>query len=150
MELGNAREATAELMEIAAEYQEHPDVLEVRWRILADLKRWEAALDVTRMLLARAPDRLTGWILQAYALRRVQGGGLEQARMALLPAVKQFPKENIVPFNLACYAAQLGQLQEAWDWLQQAMKVAGNIENIKKRALAEEDLQPLWERLKAL
>jgi predicted Zn-dependent protease len=150
LELGNPAEARAELAELSRDFQDHPDVLEARFWLASDQKLWAEALDVSRLLLSRAPDRVTGWVHQAYALRRIKDGSIELARDALLPAARQFPKENIVPYNLACYAAQLGQLQEAWDWLHKAMEAAGDIAVIKKRALKDEDLQPLWERIKEL
>jgi tetratricopeptide (TPR) repeat protein len=150
LELGNPTEAALELHGIAAEFVEHPAVLEVRWWLHADRREWEEALRVAQAFLRVAPDQVSGWIHQAYALRRIKGGGIEQAREALKPAAAKFPKEDIVPFNLACYAAQLGQLTEAWDWLHKAMEAAGDVARIKQRALADEDLKPLWDRIKAL
>src|SRR5688572_553175 len=55
--LGCGADAQAELDRIAPECQQHPDVLEVRWEILATEKRWEAALEVARKLLSHAPER---------------------------------------------------------------------------------------------
>ena len=69
---------------------------------------------------------------------------------ALRPAFEKFPTEEIVPYNLACYAAQFGRLEEAWEWLHKAMAAAGDIKLIKDRALADADLKPLWERIHEL
>jgi Flp pilus assembly protein TadD len=148
--LGAPREAAEELNNLSPGLVDHPDVLEIRWEIFATRKEWEQALDNARQLLQKAPTRVAGWVHQAYALRRVRGGGLEKARNALLPAYKIFPDEDIIPFNLACYAAQLGSLDEAWDWLEKAMVSAGSKEKIKHRALADDDLRPLWGRLKEM
>ena len=146
LELGSPTEAAAELGLISPVHQRHPDVIEVRWTWHAHSRQWEAALEAARELVLAAPDRASGWLHQAYALRRAAGGGLPQAQEILLPAVEKFPKEPIIPFNLACYACQLGQLDEARKWLKRAMKVGGR-ESIKLIALADEDLKPLWPEL---
>jgi tetratricopeptide (TPR) repeat protein len=148
LELGNAVEALAELEHIAAANQNHVGVLEVRWAVLAELKRWEPALTVAEELIRVAPDKASGWLHRAYALRRVPNGGLTQALDALLPAAKKFPKEPLVPYNLACYACQLQNLNDAQMWLQLAMK-AGKPSEIRRMALADPDLEPLWPEIRS-
>jgi len=150
LELGDPDAARAELDALPPAFEEHPHVLQARWQICAELRDWEGALAIARQELAVAGDSIESWIHQAYALRRVPHGGLEKARDALLPACRKFPNEDIVPFNLACYAAQLGQLEEAWDWLLKAMRLGQDGEQVRRRALADEDLKPLWDRLRAL
>jgi predicted Zn-dependent protease len=149
LELGNVKEAKAELAHISAERQEHPDVLEVRWTIAAEEKRWEEGLQAAQALLRCAPKRSSGWLHQAYALRRIPGGSVQEAWDALLPAFDKFPKQPTIPFNLACYACQLRQLEVARDWLKRAMAVGGK-EKIKRMALRDPDLEPLWEEIPRL
>jgi hypothetical protein len=84
---------------------------------------------------------------RAYSLRRVPNGGLQLAWAALRPAFDKFPKEELIAYNLACYASQFGRLEEAWEWLHRAMEAAGDVGRIKKRGLADPDLEPLWPRL---
>ena len=144
--LGLRAEAAAELEAIPPDHQGHPDVLEARWLFHVHARQWDAALAVARKLIFAAPDRASGWLHQAYALRRAADGGLAQAREVLMPAAEKFPKEPIIPFNLACYACQLGQLDEARKWLKRAMKVGGR-EAIRHMALTDEDLKPLWPEL---
>ena len=83
------------------------------------------------------------------SLRRVNGGGLSQAWDALLPAAKKFPSEPVIAYNLSCYACQMRQLDIARHWLHRAVLV-GRKESIKKMALADEDLQPLWPEIEEL
>src|ERR1051325_7167403 len=123
--LGLRAEAAAELEAIPPECQCHPDVLEARWLLHAHDRQWDAALNAARELVRAAPDRASGWLHQAYALRRAEGGGLAPAWDALLPAAKKFPTEPIIRFNLACYACQLGNLDEARGWMKRAMKAGG-------------------------
>ena len=147
LELGNADEAAAELAQVSESVRSVPEVLEVSWQVHAARRDWTAALAVAEELIRRAPERETGWLHRAYALRRAPGGGLDKARAALLPALRRFPKNPLIPFNLACYEAQLGHLEAAWRYLQQAMRVGGR-RAIRPMALADEDLAPLWERLR--
>ena len=147
-ELRNPVEAEAELANISAPCQIHPDVLEVRWQVCVARKDWAAALHVAELLIEYSPSSATGWVHRAYALRRVPGGGLEKAWEALLPTIAQFPKMPIIPYNLACYAAQFGRLDEAWDWLHKALEAGENIETVKRMALSDSDLQALWERIR--
>jgi predicted Zn-dependent protease len=147
LELGNPAEAKAELVHIRPSQQDHPDVLELRWSISAHEQRWEESLQVAQALLRRAPKRSSGWLHQAYALRRVPEGGLQKAWDALLPAVARFPKEAIIPFNLSCYACQMRQLEAARDWLKRAMVIGGK-EKIKRMALKDSDLEPLWAEIR--
>src|SRR5512142_1134026 len=136
LELGNRAEAKAELMHVSPAHQDHPDVLELRWSILAEEKRWEEGLQVAQALLRHAPERSSGWLHRAYALRRVRDGGLQKAWEALLPAFDQFPTEAIIPFNLSCYACQMRQLDIARDWLKRAVLIGGK-EQIKRMALGD-------------
>ena len=143
LELGNVAEAKAELAQIRTSVQMHPDVLEVRWMICAEERQWDEGLAVARALLHSAPDRPSGWLHQAYALRRVSNGGLQRAWDALLPAFEKFPGLEIVPYNLSCYACQMKQLDSARLWLKRALSI-GNKDRVMRRALEDTDLEPLW------
>lgn len=143
MELGNAREAHAELAKLTPEVANHPDVMEVRWAVAAAEKDWTEAVQLAEKLIQLDPTRASAWLHRAYAIRRVRGGGVGAAWDALLPAVQKFPNEPTIPYNLACYACQLGQLDEARQWLLRAGTM-GEGAKIKTMALADEDLKPFW------
>ena len=147
--LGLCADARTELKLISPRQQNHPDVLEVRWEIFARENNWCDAVQVAGQLVACAPERASGWLHQAYAVRRAPGGGLPQAREVLHTAAHLFPKEPTVFYNLACYACQLEQIGEAREWLQQAVAIGGE-EQIKRMALADDDLKPLWPEIQQL
>jgi len=149
LELGNAHEAKGELEKISPTLGEHPDVLEVRWLVHAQEKNWNDGLAIARTLVATAPDRASGWLHQAYAIRRASDGGLQAAWDALVPAFKMFPREATIPYNLSCYACQMGQLDEARLWLDRAIHVSTK-ERIKIMALSDADLEPLWNEIREL
>ena len=142
-------DARAELDAIAPTQQSHPAVLEARWLLCAHEKNWDDALRVAELELKSAPEESSGWLHRAYALRRVSAGGLPQAWDALLPAAKKFPAEPVIAYNLSCYACQMQQLDIARTWLHRAIN-AGKKDAIKKMALADDDLQPLWKEIQEL
>src|SRR5215475_8175914 len=92
LELGNPAEAAEEIARLSQEALNHPDVLEVRFSICATGQRWDAAAELAETLVTVAPDRSSGWVHRAYALRRSRGGGLQLAWAALRPAFEKFPK----------------------------------------------------------
>ncbi len=147
--LGARADAWGELDAISPPNQRHPAVLELRWTMHVDAREWDAALGVAGDMLANAPGRADSWLHHAYALRRASQGGLAQARAALEPAAKKFPQEPVIPYNLSCYACQLQQLEEARAWFQQALQ-AGKKSELKRMALADPDLEALWEEIRQL
>ena len=147
LELGCPRDALVELENISPAKQSHPDVLEMRWVIHAEVKDWEAALPVARALAQAAPDRASGWLHQAYALRRVAAGGLPAAFDLLLPAADQFPDDPLIAYNLACYTCQLQQPDAAMKWLTRAA-LKGDKRIVLRMALEDPDLLPLREQIK--
>ena len=141
--LGNFIEADAELDNITPLFRVHPDVLGVRWQVYSKAQKWDGAFEIARFYAEQLPDDPFGWINQAYALRRIKGGGVKTAWDALLPAANRFPSQPMIAFNLACYACQLGRLEDAREWLRKAMK-QGDVNEIRILALDDPDLEPLW------
>jgi Flp pilus assembly protein TadD len=149
MGLGSLGEALAELRNISPENQRHPAVLELRWIIHIQLENWDAALAAATDLLVEAPENANSWLHRSYALRRATGGGVAQARAALEPALEKFPTEPVISYNLSCYACQMQDLEVARQWFQRALEV-GRKKEIKSMALADPDLEPLWEEIRRL
>jgi len=147
--LNSPADARLELDAIAPAQQSHPAVLEARWLLCAHEKTWRDALVVADCEVAATPDECSGWLHRAYALRRIEGGGIGQAWDALLPAADKFPNEPVVAFNLSCYACQMDQPDVARTWFQIAIQSGGK-DAMKKMALADDDLKPLWSEIKNL
>jgi len=141
--LGDYLSANEELDNITPLFRVHPQVLVVRWMVYAKAEKWDVAFEIARTLVEQLPDDSFGWIHQAHALRRMEGGGVKAAWDALLPAVNLFPNEPAIAFDLACYSCQLGNLREAFAWLSKAIE-RGDENEIKTRALDAPDLEPLW------
>ena len=149
LELGNCAEAKLEWAKLTPSARQHPDALEVRWSICAQETDWDGGLATARALLQADSKRASGWLHQAYALRRVDGGGVKAALDALLPAADQFPGEKVIPYNIACYTCQLRQFDLARIWLRRAMQ-SGDPDRLKRMALRDSDLEPLWAEIAAL
>jgi Flp pilus assembly protein TadD len=146
LELNLPAEAEAELAQLSPDAQAHPLVLKALWQLHVYQHQWGLAHTVAELLVQTLPDDVDGWVHRAYAARRKDGGGIQVAWDALRPAVDRFPDESIIPYNLACYACQMGNLDAARHWLGRARVVAGKHqtrEGLKHLALSDPDLAPL-------
>jgi tetratricopeptide (TPR) repeat protein len=106
------------------------------------VKKWEL-LRVVALQLTRFEPKNIQWVVSlAYATRRAVS--IECAKDILQAAKPIFPKEAIIPFNLACYFCQLGNLDTAKDYLRQAFAIDPQWRAV---ALDDRDLEPLWTTL---
>ena len=143
LELGNDQEANEELERITPQLRAHPDVLEVRWHIYAKEAKWDACVDIASAIVKQAPESSFGWIHRSFALHVLKR--TQEAFDYLLPVANKFPKVWTIPYNLACYCAQLGRLDECQAWFKQAMAI--DEQTVKRVALDDPDLKPLWDSL---
>jgi len=98
-------------------------------------------------LVGVAPEDPTGWIHQSYCLHELRR--TEEARTLLLGVAGQFSRISTVAYNLACYACQLSQPEEARRWLDRAIALIGK-DRVKAMALADPDLAPMHEDIRGL
>ena len=144
--LRNPKEAYAELEKIRPELQEHPFVRSAWLDALILDDEWTKAREIATCLTNEFPDEPGFWLHLAYATRRAEGGGVEQALEILDGALNEFPSEWMIPYNMACYLCQLERLEEAKLLLGKALEIGGK--DIRAAALGDEDLMPLWPYLK--
>lgn len=142
--LGNPLEANEELERIDSENSFHPAVLAMRWQVYAGAQWWEAAYVVSKALCEFAPDSPAAWICHANTVRNYKG--VMEAWHTLLGVVSRFPDDAVIRYNLSCYAAQLGLLEESCGWLIQAFDLEESVQ-LKLAALYDVDLQPLWDKI---
>ncbi len=147
LDLGDSAEAARELRLVSAAAGGHPDVLELRWRLYAIRRQWDAALDIAVAVTQSAPDLPVGWIHQSYCLHELNR--TEEAWELLRPLADQFPEDVTIAYNLACYACQLGDLGQARNWIQRAIKLRGRNE-ICRLALLDPDLAMIRPYLETL
>jgi predicted Zn-dependent protease len=144
--LGCFKEALDELQHIPPELQVHADVLEVRFAICAKSKKWVICMELAAAMLDLAPERPTTWINSAFTLHELKQ--TQEAWDALVMVQHRFPDVPTIPYNLACYACQLGRLDESLRQLRRALKLGGD--NYRRMALEDDDLKPLWSEIKEI
>ena len=147
LELGNCQESNAELKGIGEAFRTHPDVLEVRCKVCEMSGQWDGALEAAQSLTQLCPERVFGWVHTSLAFNAL--GRFQEAFCASLPVVDRFPNDWILRYNLACYACKLGNFREGWEWLEKAFQI-GDRKRLKAVALADHDLEGLWQQIVAL
>lgn len=143
LELGCPGEAERELAQLSPALSRHPAVLKLKWNVYAQLKNWSSARDTAQILTCLAPDDPQAWINLANALYFVRE--TRQAYDTLTPMAGRFPSVWMIPYNIACYACQLGNLDEARDWLTKAYET-GDREKVEAAFQNDPDLEPLREK----
>jgi predicted Zn-dependent protease len=131
-------EALQELREIAPDRQESREVLSISLAVHQRQKRWKEARELARDLASLFPEEPCWFIAWAFAARRAES--IVAARVILLYALKQHPEDATIYFNLGCYAAQLGELEEAKSFVREAVE---RDSSLKRMAEEDPDLEPL-------
>jgi hypothetical protein len=152
LDAGRHADALAESERVTPRFRAHPEMAKVRYKVHAQAGNWGACMDIARAAAAFAPNERFGPLALAYALRRAPGGGLRPALNAL-EAVADRIQDDVIPFTVACYSCQLGQLPEAKAWLVKAFRLArkrGRLRQVRRKALAERDLEPIWPEIGSL
>ena len=114
-------EADSELDKIDPFCRALPEILAVRIAIYRGLKKWEAMQQIAKRLKEFDPGNVQWTISLAYATRRAFS--IEVAMEILLEAEPKFPREAAIPYNLACYYCQLGEMDKAKCCLKRALEI---------------------------
>lgn len=137
--LGMHQDAWDELESLPPELRTDDGVLELRIQIYQGLGKWEPARVLAESLAKRSPENPHWWILWAFSLRREKS--VEAARSVLLEAAAVHPDVALIPYNLACYACVLGQIEAA----HKLLTIAFSMDVMLKRvALDDPDLDPIF------
>ena len=142
VELGMPLDAEAELDSIDPDVRHLPEVLAIRMEIYLKQENWERMKGIADRLMRNEPTDPAWVISYAFATRRAES--IQSAKAILLEAIQWHPKEPVIPYNLACYECQLGNLESAKRYLEQAIKMNPRF---RAGALDDPDLEPLWNSL---
>jgi Flp pilus assembly protein TadD len=134
--------ARGELAQVPLEHRERTAYRQLDLRLAIETRNWPQAVEQARQLCEQTPKHAGFWIQHAYAARRAIG--IAEARSILLEALKRFPAEATISYNLACYECQLGHREQALAYLQRAEKLQPSC---RVMALEDDDLKPLWPEL---
>lgn len=138
LQLGMYGEAEEELDRIAPCFRHNVEVLVLRVELFHNACDWPKLRAAAAELIEYCPENPGGWVSCAYATRRLEG--IEAARGILEAALEQHPEEATIQFNLGCYGAQLGLLDEAEAYVREAIKLDPSF---RKLAQQDDDLKPL-------
>ena len=120
--LGNVIEADKEIKQITPAMREHPEVLAVRFGMMAKAECWQAFEEIADNLVTLAPESSFGWIHRSFAMHERKR--TQEALDNLLPAVDLFPDEILIRYNLACYECVLENIRKAKLHLAEAFDLA--------------------------
>jgi Flp pilus assembly protein TadD len=137
-ELSLFQDAVQELEELPDKFKEIAIVLATWLEVYQRWQKWSEASSVAQRLAEIEPDESNWPLALAYAVRRSRG--LVFAQEILKQAGEKFPDCATIHFNLACYAAQLGDLDEARQRLRQAIQLD---EGLTAMAKTDPDLKPI-------
>jgi len=144
--LGNVIEADKELKQIAPAMRSHPEVMAVRYNMMAKAECWQACEEIADNLVTLVPESTFGWIHRSFALHEMKC--TQEALDKLLPALDLFPDEILIRYNLACYECVLGNMSQAKLHLVEAFDLAHKqdcTDQWKASMLKDEDLKPFWD-----
>ena len=148
MELGLPADGLVELEGLPDPIKEHPELLKLRFNILRPLRRFAEALDTAERLTTAAPGDKWGWLYRSHALHWL--GRSNEAYSRLQPLRGKFPTSFELPYDLACYCAQTGRIDEARVLIKESISLSGRKElDVLAMAGKDPDLQPLWPELRS-
>ncbi len=109
-------EALAELDRVPEADRDHDEVLQLRVYLLMRGRRWSQALEACEQLRRMRPSLTLGYIHGAFCLHELQR--TREALELLREGPAALLREPIYFYNLGCYHAVLGDLEEARHCLQ--------------------------------
>lgn len=130
LELKMPNEALAELDSLGAEDQDLEEILQLRLFVLMRVRRWEQGITVCERLRQKYPEGSTGYIHGAFCLHEL--GRTLAAKEMLLSGPSSLAKEATYFYNLGCYDAVLGNLEEAAISLRTSFEMDGKFAEIAK------------------
>ena len=135
-ELGLPELAWEEVDSLSDEERSLPEVQEVMLGLLIRQHRWEEAIVTGSRLCAMAANRPSVFIHTAFALH--ESGRTSEAQATLLAGPESLRKEPLYHYNLACYLAVAGNLQDAEVELRVAFQMD---ESLRQHARTDPDLK---------
>jgi tetratricopeptide (TPR) repeat protein len=130
-ELGMTRESIGELDAIEFDLQNRPEVLQLRLHHLMHEKRWAQALRISQKLCRAAPDCSAGFLHAGFCLHEL--GKTAQAKAVLLRGPEALLEEPIYYYNMGCYEALLGNVNDARSHLETSFQMDETFRELAKR-----------------
>jgi tetratricopeptide (TPR) repeat protein len=138
IELEMPDEALRELDALSPEDRDREDSLQMRLFVFMRTKRWDEALAVCARLRRLFPECATGYIHGAFCLHEMNR--TLEAKQLLLTGPTSLLREPTYHYNLGCYDAVLGNLEEAIRHLEASFEMDKKFREIAKH---DPDLKPV-------
>lgn len=132
-------DAWNELEEIEPALRATREVMAMRVEVCRALGKWEMMAEVCRFLAKNEPNEADHALNLAYAVRRHES--VEAATVILEAARARFPQEALIAYNLACYRAVTGRIDEAKKLLAEAFTLDASL---RLTAIDDPDLEGVW------
>lgn len=141
-DLDMVEDAWKSLRTLSTAERENPAALEIEAILWLKEKNWTKAMEISQRLCASDPMACAGYIHQAYCLHEM--GQTAEARQTLLDGPAALRDVAIFHYNMGCYQAQLGDLDDARRFLRKAFEMDPALSNLAKR---DPDLAGVWATL---
>jgi tetratricopeptide (TPR) repeat protein len=142
IELEMPDEALRELDAISQGDQNREEVLQMRLFVFMRSRQWDDALDICSRLRRESPDCTTGYIHGAFCLHEM--GRTLEAKQLLLTGPACLLREPTYHYNLGCYDAVLGNIDEASHHLETSFLMDKKFREIAKY---DPDLKSVYDQL---
>ena len=130
IELDMPEVALRELDELPPDDQSRQEVLQVRLFIFMHARNWRESMRICDRLRETDPEQTTGYIHGAFCLHEL--GQTREAKDLLLSGPAALLREATYYYNMGCYDAVLGNLQDAQHALEISFKMDDKFREIAK------------------
>ena len=141
-ELGMYDDALAELDQIAANQQDGLETLRMRVEIVLRKRDWKSALRSSLKVCQLYPNDSSGFIHAAFCLHEL--GRTKEAKQTLLDGPAKLLDEPVYYYNLGCYDAVLGNLDQAKAYLRTSFRLDKSFRDMAK---SDPDLERIRDEL---
>lgn len=144
LDLGMTKEAAQELGAVADKDSQSGDFLSVSISLHLGTKKWKRMELAAKKLSELEPENPFGWVNWAYALR--ERNQVKEALSVAETGLEFVPKEAVLWFNFACYCSLLGEVEDASQHLDEAVRLDKAFE---AEAVNDPDLDNLWQWIRS-
>jgi predicted Zn-dependent protease len=130
-ELGMFEDALAELDQLDADQQDRFETLRVRVEVALHQRDWRTALQLSLRACKLHPNESAGFIHAAFCLHEL--GRTLEAKQTLLGGPPKLLDEAVYYYNLGCYDAVLGNLDQAKKHLRTSFRLNKALKDLAKR-----------------
>jgi len=138
LELNMPTEALQEIESLTEEDLTREEVMQLHLLLLMQLRLWTEGVALCEAIRERFPERSVGFIHGAFCLHEL--GRTSEAKEILLAGPAELQTEATYYYNLGCYDAVLGNMEEAQNHLRRSFEMDGRFREVAK---FDPDLQPL-------